>query len=85
MIVQGGSGDGITDCPYTKHTQVTEAHQGTVYAVVGCSGETGSVQSGWPHPANVSVDEQMKRDRWCLIFHCQSITRKLCERCRNRL
>jgi hypothetical protein len=50
-VIDGGSGDYTVGCPYRKNTQITRSHKGTVYAVVGCSGKTGSVQSSWPHPA----------------------------------
>ncbi len=50
-IIDPGSGDYSVGCPYQKETQPTTSHQGTVYAVVGCSGKTGSTQSSWPHPA----------------------------------
>lgn len=50
-ILDPGSGDYTSGCPYHKVSQPTRSHQGTVYAVVGCSGKTGSTQSSWPHPA----------------------------------
>ncbi len=49
--VDNGSGDFVTDCPYIKNTQSSEAFKGTVYAVVGVSGKTQSPSSSWPHPA----------------------------------
>lgn len=55
MIIDGGSGNYYAgDCAYTKNTTVNKAHKGTVYAVVGCSGKTQSVSSGWPHPVMYS-------------------------------
>lgn len=45
----GGSGSYPVSCPYEKTTLV-KSHQGTVYAVVGCSGKHTGTSSGWPHP-----------------------------------
>lgn len=50
-VIDGTSGDYTLGCPYRKQTTFSRAHKGTVYAVVGCSGKTGSTQSSWPHPA----------------------------------
>ncbi|TSJ46771.1 purple acid phosphatase family protein [Fluviicola chungangensis] len=50
MLKDDGSGGRLDDCPYEKETLYSKAHQGTVYAVVGCSGKLSSVASGWPHP-----------------------------------
>jgi len=50
-ILDPGSGDYSQGCPYQKNSLPTRSHQGTVYTVLGCSGKTGSTQSGWPHPA----------------------------------
>lgn len=51
MTLDSSSGNYNHDCPYQKNTQITRSHQGTVYAVVGCSGKNGSPASSWPHPA----------------------------------
>lgn len=46
--------DGTSNsCPYIKNTPQKE---GTVYAVVGSSGQLGGVQVGWPHNAMVYSD-----------------------------
>jgi len=50
-ILDNGSGDWVTDCPYVKNTEVSEAYKGTVYTVLGVSGKKDSPGSGWPHPA----------------------------------
>ncbi|MBL7884035.1 MAG: metallophosphoesterase family protein, partial [Bacteroidia bacterium] len=51
MIIDNTSGNYYGgDCPYQKHTVTNNAHKGTVYSVVGCSGKTGGVASSWPHP-----------------------------------
>lgn len=52
-----GSGDYVNECPYLKYTNNGVGHLGTVYAVVGCSGKTSSVDSDWPHPAMYSYAE----------------------------
>ena len=49
-IMDSGSGDFPTDCPYEKMTTLEAGHQGTVYCVMGNSGKTSSTASGWPHP-----------------------------------
>lgn len=49
--VDDGSGDFITECPYIKYTEPSNANKGTVYALVGVSGKTDVTSSGWPHPA----------------------------------
>ena len=54
-----GSGSYPVDCPYEKHTENGVGHQGTVYAVVGCSGKISDVQSDWPHPV-------IRQKRWVL-------------------
>src|SRR6218665_322660 len=51
MILDNGSGNFPSSCPYQKQTDVSKAHKGTVYAVCGCSGKLSSTSSGWPHPA----------------------------------
>lgn len=56
MILDAGTGGSEDDCPYQKHTQYTKSHQGTVYAVVGCSGKLSSVASSWPHPVTAEAD-----------------------------
>lgn len=56
MILDAGTGGNEDDCPYQKHTQYTKSHQGTVYAVVGCSGKLSSVSSSWPHPVIAEAD-----------------------------
>ena len=50
MVLDNGSGNYPTDCPYQKETSITKSHKGTVYTVCGCSGKLGSTSSGWPHP-----------------------------------
>ncbi len=56
--IDNGSGDFITDCPYIKNTEISEANKGTVYTVLGVSGKTSGTASGWPHPImhTASVD-----------------------------
>jgi hypothetical protein len=56
MILDNGTGGNDGDCPYQKHTIVSKAHKGTVYAVVGCSGKLSGTSSGWPHPVMVESD-----------------------------
>lgn len=56
-IVQEGTGDYISDCPYRKNDSLVHSNNGTIYAVVGCSGKTSSVDSDWPHNAMVSYYE----------------------------
>lgn len=56
MILDAGKGGNADDCPYEKHTTYTKSHQGTVYAVVGCSGKLSSVASSWPHPVTAEAD-----------------------------
>lgn len=57
MILDNGSGGGVNgDCPYQKTTTLTKAHQGTVYAVVGCSSKLSDVASDWPHPVMSHAD-----------------------------
>lgn len=56
MIKDAGTGGNADDCPYQKETIYSKAHQGTVYAVVGCSGKLSSVSSGWPHPVMSHAD-----------------------------
>ncbi len=51
MILDDGTGGLNDECPYQKQTQYSKSHQGTVYAVVGCSGKLSSVASSWPHVA----------------------------------
>lgn len=51
MLLDNLSGSYPSSCPYTKDTQVSKSNKGTVYAVVGCSGKTGTTSIGWPHPA----------------------------------
>lgn len=48
-LLDGGSGDYIHDCPYMK-TSIDPSHQGTIAAVVGCSGKLSGTDSEWPHP-----------------------------------
>lgn len=50
MILDANSGNYSIECPYQKETETNVAHQGTVYAVVGCSGKLSGTSSGWPHP-----------------------------------
>lgn len=57
MLKDDGSGGRLDDCPYEKETTYSKAHQGTVYAVVGCSGKLSSVASGWPHPVCSYADK----------------------------
>lgn len=56
MVVDSGSGNYNTTCPYIKNPDTNPAHQGTVYAVVGCSGKLSSVASDWPHPVMYHAD-----------------------------
>lgn len=55
MVLDYGTGSG-NDCPYRKSTTLTKAHQGTVYAVVGCSSKLSDVASDWPHPVMAHAD-----------------------------
>lgn len=48
--LDANSGDYVNDCPYIKNTENGSGHQGTVAAVVGCSGKLSGTSSGWPHP-----------------------------------
>jgi hypothetical protein len=50
MILDTTSGSYSQACAYHKYTQESKAHQGTVYAVVGCSGKLSGTSQGWPHP-----------------------------------
>lgn len=50
MILDHGSGDFTTGCPYIKKTQTSRSHKGTVYTLCGVSGKTSGTASGWPHP-----------------------------------
>ncbi|MEO6303361.1 MAG: metallophosphoesterase [Bacteroidia bacterium] len=59
MIKNNTNGNYPSVCPYQKQTLINKAHKGTVYAVVGCSGQTGSTSSGWPHPAMVSYNNTL--------------------------
>ncbi|MBA2611214.1 MAG: metallophosphoesterase family protein [Bacteroidetes bacterium] len=56
MIKNNTSGNYPSSCPYQKQTLINKAHKGTVYAVVGCSGQTGVTASGWPHPVMYSYN-----------------------------
>ncbi len=53
-MLDAGSGDFVTDCPYRKNTVNGKANKGTVYTVCGVSGKKSGTSSGWPHPAMYS-------------------------------
>ncbi len=50
MRLNGTNGKAKDGTPYIKYTQGIEKNKGTVYAVVGCSGQKGSGKSDLNHP-----------------------------------
>lgn len=48
MILDNGSGNFTSDCPYRKNTAIAKSHKGTVYTVCGVSGKKSGTSSGWP-------------------------------------
>lgn len=53
-MVDNGTGSYPSTCPYHKNIDNGQAHDGTVYCVMGNSGKTSGVESDWPHPVMVS-------------------------------
>lgn len=49
MVVDSTSGSFPLKKAYNKKLNKNKSHQGTVYAVVGCSGKLSRTSSGWPH------------------------------------
>lgn len=49
MVLDSTSGSFPVQKAYNKKLNKNKSHQGTVYAVVGCSGKLSRISSGWPH------------------------------------